>query len=108
ILEKCICPIYVSGTLGGQFKRKNTEQRGWQEAKAVAREWEAGGQWNDNVAPAIPAQPVPTPLSQRDGITIERAIAAFLAEHAESLDRNTQRKYRTILTRFKEHSAAKG
>src|SRR5581483_9088620 len=66
------------------------------------------GQWDDNFAPAIPAQPVPTPPSQRDGITIKRAIAAFLAEHAESLARNTQRKYRTILKKFEEHSATKG
>jgi integrase/recombinase XerD len=106
--KKCSCPIYASGTLGGRFKRKNTERPNWQEAKAVARQWELAGQWDENVAPAIPSQPVPAAPSQRDGITIERAITAFLAEHAESLARNTQRKYRTILKKFKEHSATKG
>jgi hypothetical protein len=88
--KKCSCPIYASGTLGGRFKRKNTERPSWQEAKAISREWETAGQWDDNIAPAIPAQPVPTPPAQRDGITITRAIAAFLAEHAESLARNTR------------------
>src|SRR5665213_166632 len=27
--KKCFCPIYASGTLTGQFKRKNTERTAW-------------------------------------------------------------------------------
>lgn len=30
--KKCPCPIYPSGTLNGQFKRKNTERTAWAEA----------------------------------------------------------------------------
>ena len=38
--RKCLCPIYASGTIGGKFKRKNTEQVEWSHAKAVAAEWD--------------------------------------------------------------------
>src|SRR5580704_2074554 len=43
--KKCSCPIYASGTLDGQFKRKNTERTTWPEAKAVVAEWETAGSW---------------------------------------------------------------
>ncbi len=56
----------------------------------------------------FPSPPTPTPASEPNGITIDRAVSAFLAEHAESLARNTQRKYRTILKKFEEHSSIKG
>src|SRR5579863_1996470 len=32
--KKCSCPIYASGTLNRQFKRKNTERVVWADAKA--------------------------------------------------------------------------
>jgi integrase len=106
--KKCRCPIYSAGTLGRKFNRKNTKKITWAEAKAVVTQWEAAGRWDDDIAPAMPSPPAPTSTSEPDGITIERVVAAFLAEHAESLAPNTQRKYRTILSKLKEHSAAKG
>jgi hypothetical protein len=39
--KKCSYPIYASGTLGGKFKRKNTEQTAWTDAKAIIANWEA-------------------------------------------------------------------
>jgi hypothetical protein len=41
--KKYSCPIYVSGTLNGRFKRKNTKQTNWPEAKFTAAAWEAVG-----------------------------------------------------------------
>jgi hypothetical protein len=40
--KKCFCPIYASGTLSGQFKRKNTERTDWAEAKAIVLDWALG------------------------------------------------------------------
>ena len=106
--KKCRCPIYADGTLGGKFKRKNTKQTSWPEAKAVASLWEAAGRWDDEAIPISSVSPAPDPLPASDDITIERAVAAFLAEHAESSAPNTQKKYRIILNKFKAHSAGKG
>jgi hypothetical protein len=41
-------------------------------------------------------------------VTIERAIAAFLAEHSDSSAPNTQRKYGIIMKKLKAYSAEKG
>jgi len=43
--KKRYCPIYADGTLRGRFKRKNTRQGDWAEAKAVAAQWEDTGRW---------------------------------------------------------------
>jgi len=57
--KKCHCPIYADGTLGRKFKRKNTKQTNWPEAKAVAHAWEAAGRWqDDSVTPAASVQPI--------------------------------------------------
>ena len=34
--KKCSCPIYASGTLNREFKRKNTARAAWPDAKAGA------------------------------------------------------------------------
>jgi len=41
--KRCGCLIHVSGTLGGKFKRKQTGKSNWDEAKAVAADWEKAG-----------------------------------------------------------------
>jgi hypothetical protein len=84
--KKCRCPIYAAGTLGEKFNRRNTRQSTWSEAKAIAAQWETTGCWDTEE----PAQPLlPTAASPNTGpdstnTTIERAVAAFLAEHAEN------------------------
>src|SRR5712692_5665250 len=104
-----LCPIYADGTLGGKFRRKNTKQTSWPEAKAVAAAWEAAGRWDDDEATAPPPKsPASDSASAPANITIERAVAAFLAEHAESSAPNTQKNYRIMMKEFKAHSAEKG
>src|ERR1700733_993280 len=107
--KKCRCPIYADGTLGEKFKRKNTRQTTWQEAKAVAGAWEAAGRWDkDTCAPTAPLPAVDSVVCPPEGVTIERVAAAFLAEHAEMSAPNTQKKYALMLNKFKAHAAAKG
>jgi hypothetical protein len=43
--KRCSCPIYASGTIGGQFRRGNTKRVVWVEAKVVAAGWESAGAW---------------------------------------------------------------
>ncbi len=76
--KKCRCPIYAAGTLGRKFNRKNTKKITWAEAKAVVAQWEAAGKWNDEEARAFTSLPTPTPASEPNGITIERADLEFL------------------------------
>lgn len=108
--KKCHCPIYADGTLGGQFKRRNTKQITWLGARAIAAGWEAAGRWEEKGDSVPPPTPVPTVASKptATGITIERAIDAFLAEHSASSAPNTQKKYGVILKKLKAHSTAKG
>src|SRR5579862_9833819 len=77
--KSCWCPIYASGTLGGQFRRKNTERTEWAEAKALAAAWELAQSW-DGPAPAsaaLPAPPDTAPEAKTGRITIADAVKAF-------------------------------
>src|SRR5215471_15189317 len=86
--KRCSCPIYASGTLSGHFKRKNTERSTWPEAKAVASGWEDTGSWYGSAkTPPPPPAPIPQPAAESaktNGVILERAVAAFLAEYLES------------------------
>jgi integrase len=110
--KRCSCPIYASGTLSGQFKRKNTERSSWPEANAIASAWEATGRWDCSVNPPPPppaSAPEPTAESANtDGVTIERAVKDFLAEYLESAATNTYKKYSIMMNKLKAYSAAKG
>jgi len=111
--RRCACPIYASGTLNGRFKRKNTESKTWAEAKAHAGVWEADGNWDGDLQPASSQSPPPIAPSQSnhttpESITIERAAAAFLAEHSESSAANTHKKYSIIIKKLKAFSSDRG
>ena len=54
--RKCSCSIFVSGTLRGTFKRKNTGTADWTEAKALAAQWEKTGRGG--------LAPVPSPARE--------------------------------------------
>jgi len=108
--KKCSCPIYASGTLSRSFKRKNTEQTSWHEAKAVAADWETAGRWQSDAPPpprSLPHPSVETKALAPESATIERAVTAFLAEHAESSAPNTQKRY-GIIVKKQARSAEKG
>ncbi len=73
--KRCSCVIHASGTLGGKFKRQRTGHFKWDEARAVAAQWEAAGAWHGSVPPAEPLAPEPP-----RGVTIADATEAFLAK----------------------------
>ena len=102
--KRCGCFIYASGNLSGTFKRKFTGRTTWDEAKAVAAEWEKDRSWDGE----IPTPPVPLPEPAPSRATIERAVKVFLDELRESLAPATHKKYRLLLTKFKGFSTARG
>jgi integrase len=102
--KRCGCFIFASGNLSGTFKRKFTGRISWDEAKAVAAEWEKARSWDGEIP--LPPAPLPEPAPSR--ATIERAVKVFLDELRESIAPATHKKYRLLLTKFKEFSTARG
>jgi integrase len=102
--KRCGCLIHVAGTLAGKFSRKQTGKALWDEAKAVAAEWEKAGSWDGEVTVA---EPLPE-AAQPHRAPIERAVTAFLAELQETAAFATHKKYRLLLTKFKEFSTQRG
>ena len=108
--KKCSCPIYASGTLNGQFKRKNTERTAWPEAKAIVAEWEAVGSWTGPLKPVEPPTVAPPPADTSPSrITIADAIQAYLAiREGSRIAPATLRKHRTFAKQLSEFAAARG
>jgi integrase len=106
--KKCVCLIHASGTLG-TFNRKCTEKFAWADANQVAAAWEKAGSWERiNALPITAISEVPPGAAPApEVITVERAVAAFLAEHEHSAS-NTQRKYRILMGKLKKYSEEKG
>lgn len=94
--KRCACLIHLSGTLGGKFSRKQTGKSDWDEAKAVAAQWEKAGSWTGVI---IVPEPPPSPVSP-SGTTIEHGVKRFLAELQETMAFGTHKKYRLLLTKF--------
>src|SRR3989442_14875740 len=91
--KKCGCFIFASGTLRGKFKRKYTGRTEWNEAKAVASEWEKAGSWDGEIIVPIPvAETPPAPCA-----SIDRSVKSFLDELRESAAWATHKKYRLLL-----------
>lgn len=106
--KRCGCVIHVCGTLAGKFSRRQTGKATWAEAKAVAAQFEAAGNWSGEVIAAVvePAPVVPTPPST--GVTVDRAVDLFLSDHAAALSANTQKKYNQVIGKLRQFAADKG
>ncbi|HEY2382348.1 MAG TPA: tyrosine-type recombinase/integrase [Terriglobia bacterium] len=104
--KKCACQIFASGTLKGKFKRRYTGRSDWNEAKAVAYEWEKAGSWERDVpVPVI----VTETTSDSKRTTIDRAVKTFLDELRESAAFATHKKYRLLLdNKFRAFSEKRG
>jgi hypothetical protein len=82
--KKCQCPIQFEGKIkGAGFVRRSTEKISWEEAKVVARSWEAP----TGTLPAPLPEPQPdselaTAVRKKEDepVTIERAAEEFLAD----------------------------
>jgi integrase len=103
--KRCECPIFISGTLQGKSKRKNTGRWEWESAKSLAAHWETLGNWDGNVPSATPEAKVETAPER---VTIERAVKAFTAEFEEHAAPNTQKKYRLLLAKLKAFADIRG
>ncbi len=107
--KKCSCPIYASGTLNGQFKRKNTERASWSDAKAIAAEWEKTGSWDGTPTSPPPPQPatVEKPVATR--MTLADAIKVFLTNReGAKIAPATLRKYRTFTKQLAAFAELRG
>jgi integrase/recombinase XerD len=108
--KKCSCPIYASGTLDGQFKRKNTERTAWPEAKAVVAEWETAGSWGAPARPpelpTVAAAPIDPSTSR---LSLADAVRAYLAiRQGAGIASATLRKHRTFTKQLVEFAEARG
>jgi integrase len=103
--KRCECPIFVSGTLQGKFRRQTTGEWEWEPAKAVVTALDRNGTWGKVEPAPQPAQPGETGPKR---IAIDRAVEIFLAELKETIAVGTHKKYRLLLTKFKEFSTARG
>ena len=79
----CKCPIWVQGSMGGDYVKRALDQRSWEAATNLVRDWEATGR--------IGQARVQTP-------TIPEAVAKFLADaEARNLREATLKKYHRLL-----------
>jgi len=102
--KRCACQIFASGTLAGEFKRRNTEQMDWAAARAVADSWAEAGSWDGT--PAAPPQPIPDAKHRR--VEIAHATKVFLEELKETAARGTQKKYKLMAARLNKFAQARG
>ena len=72
--RKCHCPIYICGTLGGQFKRRNSKRTKWEDAKAVAAVLETADSWSGK--PVIHASVSP-PEEQQAASRLPTRLRSF-------------------------------
>jgi integrase len=107
----CHCPIYVCGTLGGKFQRKNTKKTTWAEAKAVVAVWESAGTWEPRELSNTPSRPESLHEAEpsKPSITIQFATEAYLANRVgRSVAPATLRKYKTFVKQLRDFAADKG
>jgi integrase len=109
--KRCECPIFVSGTLKGEFKRQNSCQWEWDDARTIARQWEESGNWRAlptaNTAEAGQEPEVSTAEPSR--ISIADAIKVFL-DHREAarIALPTLRKYKTFTKQLAAFADSRG
>ncbi len=102
--KKCACLIHVSGTVDGIFNRKQTGKPDWDEAKTIAARWEATKSWD-----GVPKEPPAPPTQKAPLITIEDAIAAFMASRGNrGIAAPTLNKYRTFVKQFRAYCDSRG
>ena len=83
--RNCKCPIWVQGSLRGEYVRRSLDLRSWEAASDLVRGWEASGEVGI-VKPEVPS------VSEAVGKFIEDADARHLAPE-------TIRKYCNLLER---------
>jgi integrase/recombinase XerD len=103
--KRCECPIFVTGSLQGKFRRQSTGKWEWSDAKAVAESLETAGTFSGaTVSTPPPPQPV-----ERIRITIADATAAFLSyRQNRGVAPATLKKYRTFTRQLLAYAEGRG
>jgi hypothetical protein len=102
--KRCDCPIFVSGTLGGKFKRQNTGNSDWVEARAFMTQRESIQAWEGSTKGCLP-----TPELQDTRITIVDATDAYIASCANrGVAIPTLKKYKTFVKQLRAYSDSRG
>jgi integrase len=82
--RNCNCPIWVQGSLRGEYIRRSLDLRSWSAATDLVRDWEAAGEVGVVKKPDIP--------------NVTEAIDRFFVDlGAQQLSRETIRKYDNLL-----------
>jgi integrase len=102
--RKCECPIFISGSLNGTFRRHNSGKWQWNDARVIAAQFETAASWITRISQPVPASPTHGPKHT----TIPDAIKAFLGEREEVFAPNTYRKNRFVLNSLQAFAANKG
>ena len=94
--RNCNCPIWVQGSLRGEYIRRALDLRSWSAATDLVRDWEATGEIGV--------------VRKLDIPTISEALERFLADaKAQRLSGETLRKYENLLNkRFLRWCESKG
>lgn len=103
--RRCDCPIFMSGTAAGRFRRQSTKTWEWDEAKAVAAVWE------DQSAPTPipPSTPAPETAPTKPRIAVSEAIEVFLSNReGANIAPPTFRKYRTFTKQLSAFAQSRG
>jgi len=91
--RRCLCPIWVDGSLNGVEIRKSLRLRDWQRAQDLVRQWEAQGQRVEK----------PKPL------TVKEACEKFVADaEARNLREPTLYKYRLLFRQLQDFAVLHG
>jgi integrase len=107
--KQCFCPIYAGGTLGGVFRRKNTDSNDWHEARTAAAAWEQTGSWKGAPSPVAPADLERQPEGAQSTVTIQFATEAYLANRSgRAIAHSTYRKYQTLVKQLRDFADSKG
>jgi site-specific recombinase XerD len=106
--KKCACLIHVSGTLGGRFSRKQTGKSDWDEARAVAAQWESAKCWDGPIG--FIKEVVGTDTARDDKrISINDATSAFIASRKNrGLEASTLSKYQTSVKQLRAYCDSRG
>lgn len=90
--RRCRCPIYVEGTLAGEWVKKSLDLTSWEAATEKVRSWETSGSFE-----------------QQNAVSISDAVSSFIAD---ALNRNladsTFKKYKLVTRLLQEFCERKG
>lgn len=104
--KRCACIIHASGTLHGKFKRQQTGTSNWEQAKAIAADWQSAGSW-ESQRPVEVSQPAQVQVP--DGTTILDATEAFIAKcQNRGITTPTLNKYKTFTKQFNAYADSRG